>query len=92
MMDMWLSKKVSLVLSISLQIPAVIITPPDKAINLPSEDVCFELSTEQLDKLLKLQLSINFLILSAVGEAGVVKLVVRDKKNETSNDFASCCW
>ena len=26
--------------------------------------------------------------LSAVGEAGVVKLVVRDKKNDTSNEFA----
>jgi uncharacterized Zn finger protein len=25
---------------------------------------------------------------SAVGEAGVVKLVVRDKKNDTSNDFS----
>ena len=33
--------------------PNVIITPPEKDINLPSEDVCFELSTEQLDKLLK---------------------------------------
>jgi hypothetical protein len=26
--------------------------------------------------------------LSAVGEAGVIKLVVRDKKNDTSNEFA----
>jgi len=26
--------------------------------------------------------------LAAVGEAGVVKLVVRDKKNDTSNEFA----
>jgi hypothetical protein len=26
--------------------------------------------------------------LSAVGEAGIVKLVVRDKKNDTSNDFS----
>ena len=26
--------------------------------------------------------------LSAVGEAGVVKLVVRDKKNDTSNEYA----
>ena len=34
--------------------PAVIITPPEKDITLPSEDVCFELSTQQLDKLLKI--------------------------------------
>ena len=26
--------------------------------------------------------------LSVIGEAGVIKLVVRDKKNDTSNDFA----
>jgi len=26
--------------------------------------------------------------LSAVGEAGVIRLVVRDKKNDTSNDFS----
>ena len=31
--------------------PNVIVTPPDKEITLPTEDVCFELSTEQLDKL-----------------------------------------
>ena len=33
--------------------PSVIVTPPEKEINLPSEDVSFELSTDQLDKLLK---------------------------------------
>jgi hypothetical protein len=68
--------------------PNVIITPPDKAINLPSEDVCFELSTEQLDKLLKAAAVYQLPDVSAVGEAGVVKLVVRDKKNDTSNDFS----
>jgi hypothetical protein len=68
--------------------PSVIITPPDKAITLPSEDVCFELSTEQMDKLLKAAAVYQLPDISAVGEAGVVKLVVRDKKNETSNDFS----
>ena len=68
--------------------PNVIVTPPDKEITLPSEDVCFEVSTEQLDKLLKAAAVYQLPDLSAVGEAGVVKLVVRDKKNDTSNDFA----
>jgi hypothetical protein len=68
--------------------PSVIVTPPDKEILLPSEDVCFELSTEQLDKLLKAAAVYQLPDLSAVGEAGVVKLVVRDKKNDTSNDFS----
>ena len=67
--------------------PSVIITPPEKDITLPSEDVCFELNTDQLDKLLKAAAVYQLPDLSAVGEDGVVKLVVRDKKNDTSNDF-----
>ena len=68
--------------------PQVIVTPPDKDITLPSEDVSFELNTQQLDKLLKAASVYQLPDLSAVGENGVVKLVVRDKKNETSNDYA----
>ena len=66
----------------------VIITPPEKPITLPSEDVNFELSTDQLDKLLKAAAIYQLPDLSAVGEAGVVNLVVRDKKNDTSNVFS----
>ena len=68
--------------------PNVIITPPDKAIELPSEDVTFDLGTEQLNKLLKAANLYQLPDLSVVGEEGVVKLVVRDKKNETSNIFS----
>jgi len=68
--------------------PNVIITPPEKEINLPSEDVCFLLDTKELDKLLKAAAVYQLPDLSVVGEAGVVKLVVRDKKNDTSNDFS----
>ena len=68
--------------------PNVIITPPEKAIDLPSEDVSFELRTEQLDKLLKAAAIYQLPDLAVIGEAGVVKLLVRDKKNDTSNDFS----
>jgi hypothetical protein len=68
--------------------PNVIITPPEKDIALPSEDVCFLLDTKELDKLLKAAAVYQLPDLSVVGEAGVVKLVVRDKKNDTSNDFS----
>jgi len=68
--------------------PNVIVTPPEKNINLPSEDVCFLLDTKELDKLLKAAAVYQLPDLSVVGEAGVVKLVVRDKKNDTSNDFS----
>jgi hypothetical protein len=68
--------------------PNVIVTPPDKDIVLPSEDVCFILDTKELDKLLKAAAVYQLPDLSVIGEAGVVKLVVRDKKNDTSNDFS----
>jgi hypothetical protein len=68
--------------------PNVIITPPDKAITLPSEDVSFELSTEKLDKLLKAATLYQLPDFSVVGENGVINLVVCDKKNETSNSFS----
>ena len=68
--------------------PNVIITPPDKPIELPSEDVTFELSTDQLDKLLKAAGIYQLPDLSVVGGEGVVKVLVRDKKNDTSNSFS----
>ena len=68
--------------------PQVIVAPPEKEITLPSQDVCFQLASTALDKLLKAAAVYQLPDLSAVGEAGVVKLVVRDKKNDTSNEFA----
>ena len=68
--------------------PNVIISPPDKEITLPSEDVHFQLESTSLDKLLKAAAVYQLPDLSAVGGDGVVKLVVRDKKNDTSNEFA----
>ena len=68
--------------------PSVIITPPDKSIELPSEDVTFDLSTDQLDKLLKAAAIYQLPDLSVDGGDGVVKVLVRDKKNDTSNDFS----
>jgi gp45 sliding clamp, C terminal len=68
--------------------PNVIISPPDKDIQLPSTDVCFQLDSVTLEKLLKAAAVYQLPDLSAVGEAGVVKLVVRDKKNDTSNEYS----
>jgi hypothetical protein len=68
--------------------PSVIVTPPDKEITLPSSDVCFLVDTKQLEKLIKASAIYQLPDLSVVGEAGVIKLLVRDKKNDTSNDFS----
>lgn len=68
--------------------PEVIVSPPDKDIDLPSEDVCFQLEHSQLDKLIKASAVYKLPDLSAVGEAGVIRLVVRDKNNDTSNEYS----
>ncbi len=68
--------------------PSVIITPPDKSLTLPDESVAFELSTDQLDKLLKAAAIYQLPDLSVEGGDGVVKVLVRDKKNDTSNDYS----
>lgn len=68
--------------------PEVIFAPPDKEVNLPSKDVCFQLDHSQLDKLLKASAVYKLQDLAVVGESGVIRLVVRDKNNDTSNEYS----
>ena len=68
--------------------PNVIISPPEKEITLPTEDVCFQLNTNQLDKLLKAAAVYQVPDLSVIGKDGNIDIVVRDKKNDTSNHFS----
>jgi hypothetical protein len=68
--------------------PEVIVSPPEKEISLPSEDVCFQLEHSQMEKLIKASAVYQLPDLSAIGENGVIKLVVRDKKNDTSNEYS----
>ena len=68
--------------------PNVIIAPPEKEITLPSQDVCFQLDSVTLEKLTKAAAVYQLPDMSAIGSNGVVKLVVRDKKNDTSNEYA----
>lgn len=68
--------------------PNVIVAPPDKEIKLPSKDVCFQLETGSLDKLVKAASVYQLPDISAIGDAGVIRLVVRDKKNDTSNEYS----
>ena len=48
--------------------PSVIVTPPDKSLELPTEDVSFELKTDQLDRLLKAAAISQLPDLCVVGE------------------------
>ena len=65
--------------------PNVIIAPPDKDIQLPTRDVCFTLDASTLSGVLKAAAVYQVPDLSVIGENEVVKLVVRDKKNDTSH-------
>jgi len=67
--------------------PNVIISPPEKEITLPSEDVHFQLESTSLEKLLKAAAVYQLPDLAVVGSNGVVKIIVRDKKNDTSNVY-----
>jgi len=66
----------------------VIVTPPEEPIKVPEPDVTFNLTTDQLTKILKAATVMHLPDLSVIGEAGVVKMVARDKRNDTSNDYS----
>ena len=68
--------------------PQVIIAPPDKEINLPTQEICFQLESNSLEKLVKAAAVYQLPDLAVVGSNGVVKIIVRDKKNDTSNHFS----
>ena len=68
--------------------PSVIIAPPEKEMLLPSEDVSFILQEDQLAKMLKSASILQLPDLAVVGDEGVVKTVVSDRKNDTSNESA----
>jgi len=68
--------------------PSVIVTPPEKTLTLPTEDVCFNLDTNSLTQLLKAAAVYQLPDFSVVGDAGVAKIMVHDKKNDTSNEYS----
>ena len=67
---------------------STIVTPPDKSINLKEEKIQFQIDTNQIDKIMKASAVYQAPDLSAIGKDGVIELVVRDKKNDTSNDYS----
>ena len=68
--------------------PSVIVSPPEKSISLPTVDVEFTLKSSQLDRLLKAASVYHLTDLSVVGDGKEIKMVVSDRKNDTSNDFS----
>lgn len=67
---------------------AVIKYPPDKDIVLPSEDFCFTLETQDLEKLIKASNTYQIFDLVVVGDGKEINLVVKDNNNPSSNEFS----
>ena len=55
---------------------------------LPSKDVCFTVAWADISNVIKAASIYQIEDLAVVGANGVIKLVVRDKKNDTSNSYA----
>lgn len=68
--------------------PSVIVSPPEKEIAFPNNDVEFSLTAQDLLQLKKASAVYQVPDISVIGGAGVIKLVARDKRNDTSNDFS----
>ena len=67
--------------------PEVIVTPPEKPLELPSSDVKFQLDSTHLQKLLKASAIYQLPDLSAIGDGEEITLVVSDRKNDNSNEY-----
>ena len=67
--------------------PSVITAPPEKELNLPSEDVEVVLSEEHLETVKKAAAVLQIPDVSLIGDGNTIYLTVRDKKNSGSNSY-----
>jgi hypothetical protein len=67
--------------------PSVITAPPDKQLELPTQDVCVVLSEENLTNVKKAAAVLQIPDVSLVGNGQEIVLTVRDKKNSGSNAY-----
>ena len=68
--------------------PSTIVTPPENRVELPSKDVCFTVAWSDISNVIKAASIYQIEDLAVVGDGATNKLVVRDKKNDTSNSYA----
>ena len=68
--------------------PSTITQPPEKKVELPIRDVCFTVALSDISNFIKAAAIYQIEDLAVVGDGASVKLVVRDKKNDTSNSYA----
>lgn len=69
--------------------PSMITTPPDKNIQLPSEEVKFALSKGDLKKVLNGAHQLGLPEVVVRGKDGIISFVATDTKNPNSNEFSA---
>ena len=67
--------------------PSVISAPPNKQIELPSQDVCVVLTEEHLETVKKVSAVLQIPDVTLVGDGERIHLTVSDKKNSGSNQY-----
>ncbi len=67
--------------------PSVITAPPEKKLELPSQDVCVVLTEDQLESARKAAAVLQIPDVSLIGDGESIYLTVRDKKNTGSNSY-----
>ena len=68
--------------------PDIIVQPPDKKVDLPSEDVNFRLEAPVFAQIKKAWSICGVPDLCLQGDDGVMSLTLTDKKNDTSNSYS----
>jgi len=65
--------------------PDLVNAPEDRDMRLPSQDVCFQMKSEQFDKLMKATNVFGLADFTVLGKNNEIHLQVRNKNNPTSN-------
>lgn len=68
--------------------PETIVAAPDKEVKLPSVDAAFTLTAENISVALKAVGVLGVQDISIRGDGSTVSIVVHDKKNDSSNQYA----
>jgi len=68
--------------------PSMVTSPPEKNIELPSTEVTFDVTKEQMTKVMNAANQLSLPEIVVRGDNSKVRLVATDTKNPTSNEFA----
>tara|TARA_B100000686_G_C16647559_1_gene893677 strand:+ start:349 stop:1017 length:669 start_codon:yes stop_codon:yes gene_type:complete len=68
--------------------PSTIVQPPENRVELPSKDITFSVAWSDVSNIIKAAGIYQIEDLAVVGDGETIKLVVRDKKNDTSNNYS----